>query len=89
MKSAAFEYSRPADIDETIRHWIHQLFRAKNDGDIFGKLVDRFAGIVIQEALDLTRGNQTQAAKLLGLSRPTLQAKIEKYGIKIQTTVNR
>jgi DNA-binding protein Fis len=34
------------------------------------------------EALNLTGGNRSRAAKLLGLSRPTLLAKVEKYEIR-------
>jgi DNA-binding protein Fis len=37
--------------------------------------------------LNLTDGNRSRAAKLLGLSRPTLHSKIEKYGLKLQTVV--
>jgi DNA-binding NtrC family response regulator len=51
--------------------------------------MDRLAGLIITEALNLTGGNRSQAAKVLGLSRPTLLAKIEKYGIKIETAVKR
>jgi DNA-binding protein Fis len=35
----------------------------------------------------MTDGNRSRAAKLLGLSRPTLHAKIDKYQIQIETTV--
>jgi len=41
---------------------------------------------LLVSALQLTRGNQTKAAKILGLTRPTLQAKIHKY--KIQWEAN-
>jgi len=37
--------------------------------------------LAISEALRRTQGNQTHAAKLLGLSRPTLHAKMQRYGI--------
>lgn len=53
----------------------------------FNEIIDRFGGMLIAEALTMTRGNRSQAAKLLGLSRPTLLAKIEKYGIEIETAV--
>jgi DNA-binding NtrC family response regulator len=39
------------------------------------------AYLLIKETLDLTHGNRSHAAKLLGMSRPTLHAKIEKYNI--------
>jgi DNA-binding NtrC family response regulator len=49
--------------------------------------MDRFAAIIIAEALNMTAGNRSQAAKLLGLSRPTLHAKIDKYHLKLETSV--
>jgi DNA-binding protein Fis len=51
-------------------------------------MMDDTASILISEALNLTEGNRSRAAKLLGLSRPTLQAKIEKYRLKIETSVS-
>jgi two-component system nitrogen regulation response regulator GlnG len=40
------------------------------------------------EALRDTRGNQVQAAKLLGITRATLRKRIEKFGIKQELAVN-
>jgi two-component system nitrogen regulation response regulator GlnG len=54
----------------------------------FDDVLDTVSGIVIAEALKSTNGNRTQAAKLLGLSRPTLHAKIEKYNIKLKTEIS-
>jgi len=54
---------------------------------LFEELMDHFGQLVIREALEATGGNRTQAAKLLGLSRPTLIAKIEKYGLRIESRV--
>jgi transcriptional regulator of acetoin/glycerol metabolism len=41
----------------------------------------------VGEALRLTGGNRSQAARLLGLSRPTLHAKIEKYRLTLETAI--
>ncbi len=38
---------------------------------------------VIQEALNRSRGRKAQAARLLGVSRPTLDSKIEAYGLVV------
>jgi DNA-binding protein Fis len=43
--------------------------------------MDRFTEILLAEALELTHGNRTRAAKLLGISRPTLHSKMEKCGL--------
>jgi DNA-binding protein Fis len=65
-----------------------QRLASSHDENLFDSLIDDTASIVISEALNLTGGNRSRAAKLLGLSRPTLQAKIEKYRLKIETSVS-
>ncbi len=49
--------------------------------------MDRFARLLISEALELTGGNRSRAAKLLGISRPTLLSKIDKYHLKFETSI--
>ncbi len=73
--------------DEAIREWVRGALALGGGDKVFTDIIDRFAGLLITEALKLTGGNRSQAAKLLGLSRPTLLAKIEKYGIRIETAV--
>jgi nitrogen regulation protein NR(I) len=73
--------------DEAIRQWVRRALTLEGGEKMFGDVIDRFASLLITEALNVTGGNRSQAAKLLGLSRPTLLAKIEKYGIKIETAV--
>lgn len=45
------------------------------------RLVAGAEGTAIREAIRRTQGNKSQAARLLGISRNTLAAKMEKYGI--------
>lgn len=47
-----------------------------------GIVLDELNQNLIQQALDLTGGNQVRAAKLLGLTRGTLRYRLDKYGIK-------
>jgi transcriptional regulator PpsR len=42
----------------------------------------------IEEALDLTRGNRTATADLLGLSRQSLYVKLKRYGLDQETTMD-
>jgi len=37
--------------------------------------------LLLSEAMRLHKGNQTHAARFLGLARPTLKAKLDKYGL--------
>jgi DNA-binding NtrC family response regulator len=78
----------PDDVaDETIRQWIRNMLASATAKDTFNTSMDHFAGMLIAEALRLTRGNRSRAAELLGISRPTLLSKIEKYRIKMETSV--
>jgi len=73
--------------DDSIRQWVRDSILSGPEEDLFEKCMDRFARILISEALTIAGGNRSQSARLLGLSRPTLHAKIEKYGLKFQTSV--
>ncbi len=47
----------------------------------YGMSLDELNKKLIEQALELTHGNKTQAAKLLGMSRPTIIYRIDKYGL--------
>ncbi|MGB8991732.1 MAG: sigma-54 dependent transcriptional regulator [Desulfobaccales bacterium] len=73
--------------DEIVRQWVRQTLASGDGKDVFEKYMDHFASLLISEALDMTGGNRSRAAKLLGISRPTLLAKIDKYRLKVETSV--
>ena len=79
--------SDPQATEDVIRRWMHTSLTSEDGKHTFEKIMDRFAGILVSEALNLTDGNRSRAARLLGLSRPTLHSKIEKYGLKLKTSV--
>ena len=71
---------------DSMQSWIKRSLNSGRE-NVFVDMIDEFSRIVMTEALSITGGNRSQAAKLLGLSRPTLLAKIEKYGIRIEASV--
>jgi len=73
-------------LDEAVARFVRQELTSGREG-VFEELMDHFGLRIIREALEATGGNRTQAARLLGLSRPTLIAKIEKYGLRIAARV--
>lgn len=73
--------------DQAMREWIRELLISQREEHPFDSCMDHFAGLLVGEALNLTDGNRSRAAKLLSLSRPTLHSKIEKYGLKFETLV--
>ena len=80
--------SDPQGTEDAIRRWMRTSMTSEAEAHAFEKIMDHFAGILVSEALNLTDGNRSRAAKLLGLSRPTLHSKIEKYGLKLKTSVD-
>jgi len=74
--------------DKAVRQWIRKALAGGAEGNLFDFLMDRFASAIINEALSLTGGNRSRTAKLLGISRPTLLSKIEKYRLKMETSIS-
>jgi nitrogen regulation protein NR(I) len=77
------------NFEEYLRQWIHEEIRVNQTEQFFEFATDRFAALLIKEVLNYTDGNRSRAAKLLGITRPTLHAKIEKYRLSFKTTVKR
>ena len=76
----------PSAPDEAIRKWARQALAAGGD-NMLTELTDHVVALIISEALNIAGGNRTRTAELLGLSRPTLLAKMDKHKIKTQTSV--
>jgi DNA-binding NtrC family response regulator len=76
------------ELDTALRQWIRMKMTEGAKENIYDNLMDFFSALLIREALNITEGNRTHGARLLGISRPTLIAKIEKHGLKFQTTVS-
>jgi len=51
-------------------------------GALYKDLIEETEKALIMETIKQVDGNQSQAAKILGISRPTLKDKIEKLGLK-------
>lgn len=83
-KDKSFEKIQLNDI----RHWVRQLLSQPSENHRFDDFIDIVASIVVAEALKITNGNRSKAAKLLSVSRPTLHAKIDKYNIKFKTEIS-
>jgi two-component system, NtrC family, response regulator AtoC len=73
--------------EQAMRQWVRKILASPSGEKRFDDCMERFANIIISEALNYTGGNRSQAAKLLGLSRPTLHSKIEKFGLEFTTSV--
>lgn len=77
------------NADQIIKQFIRRELTARPMEKMFDACMDRFASILIKEALNMAGGNRSRAAKLLGLSRPTLHSRIAKYNLKFETSVTK
>lgn len=50
-------------------------------GDLYGMVIGEVERPLLAMTLQYTRGNQTQAAELLGINRSTLRKKLQQYGM--------
>lgn len=60
---------------------LSDIFINKKNGEIYRTLLEELERPLIEAVLRRTEGNQLQAAKMLGINRNTLRAKIKKLNI--------
>jgi two-component system nitrogen regulation response regulator GlnG len=66
-------------IDWTDR--IEHAFNTVGEGKIYRSVIDSAERLIIEKALFKTGGNQILAARILGLNRNTLRAKVKRLKI--------
>lgn len=78
---------RQGDVPAALEAHIRNVLENRTSDAPFEDLMDGMGRAVVREALRMTGGNRSHAARLLGLSRPTLLARMEKYGLKVETHI--
>ncbi len=72
-------------IEDNIKVVVQQYLENHSGMATWKNFLEINEKLLLIETLHLTKGNQTKAAKILGLTRPTFQAKMHKYGINRET----
>jgi len=75
-------------FEEALRNSVKSLLVSDRDENIYGTIVKEAEIILLQEALDASGWNRSQAARTLGINRLTLRRKLEEYGISEGETKN-
>lgn len=70
-------------LDEKKSAPVHRSSSADANFSLSGMSLDEFNKKLIIEALEKSHGNRTKAAKSLGISRPTMIYRMEKYNIRL------
>ncbi|HOY68164.1 MAG TPA: sigma-54 dependent transcriptional regulator [Candidatus Ozemobacteraceae bacterium] len=72
----------PAEtVEQHIRNFVTQCLRENIAGCAHDRLMDAVERELLLQALGMFKANQVQTANYLGITRNTLRAKIEKYGL--------
>lgn len=71
--------------EEAIQAWVRTILTSGQHPKAHDFCIDHLTSLLIREALELTGGNRSQAARMLGISRPTLHVKMDKYQLGGQT----
>ena len=68
------------EFDQTIIDWVRDCLDRDGDNRLTD-MTDRVVKVIIAEALAVCDHNRSRTARFLGVSRPTLIYKIDKYGL--------
>lgn len=63
---------------------IDNFFITIKKGEIYQAVMGDIEKALVEKALEYTSGNQITAAKLLGINRNTIRAKIKKLNINVE-----
>jgi DNA-binding protein Fis len=78
------------DIYEPIRQFVIHHLQNGSKEKLFDQVIETIERTLLVEVLTLVKNNRSDAAFILGLSKPKLQAKIIKYGLfSLYCPVNR
>ncbi|MEQ9619095.1 MAG: sigma-54 dependent transcriptional regulator [Deltaproteobacteria bacterium] len=75
-------------LEQALRSSVRDLLNSSEDENIYGRIVREAEIILLQEALDASGWNRSQAARTLGINRLTLRRKLEEYGLGIKDPNN-
>ena len=68
-------------VQKAIRHYLADM-GATEPENLYRRLLDEIEPPLLSETLRYTGGNQSRAARILGITRNTLREKVRRYGIK-------
>lgn len=69
-----------AYVRSSLENYIEQLDGEQPEG-LFDMVMSEVEAPMLEVVLELSRGNQTQAARMLGINRGTLRKKLSQYGL--------
>lgn len=75
---------RPPRLDACLERALGNYFQDLGDqrpSDLYRRVLDQVEPPLLEKVMVHTRGNQSRAADILGISRGTLRTKLKRYGM--------
>jgi Fis family transcriptional regulator, factor for inversion stimulation protein len=86
MKKSASEADNPIplrqNVQAAIRRYLEDMGPSQPES-LYRTLMAEVEPPLIEEVLRYTQGNQTQTARILGMTRNTLKTKLDRYEIPV------
>jgi Fis family transcriptional regulator len=86
MKKSATEADTPIplrqNVQDAIRRYLEDMGQCQPES-LYRTLMAEVEPPLIEEVLRYTHGNQSQTARILGMTRNTLRAKLNRYDIPV------
>jgi Fis family transcriptional regulator len=86
MKKSASEADNPIplrqNVQAAIRRYLEDMGQSQPEC-LYRTLMAEVEPPLIEEVLRYTQGNQTQTARILGMTRNTLRTKLDRYDIPV------
>lgn len=76
----ASEYTLQSNVAEVIQHYFASL-KGEEPCNVYDFFLDEIEEPLLKVVMEYTRNNQSEAARILGLSRGTLRTKLKKFGM--------
>jgi len=86
MKKSASEADKPIPLRQNVQQAIRRYLEDMGDSQpesLYRVLMAEVEPPLIEEVLRYTNGNQSQTARILGMTRNTLRAKLNRYDISV------
>jgi DNA-binding NtrC family response regulator len=83
---AAPQVESAADPSSDLAQWVDDCLGSRSQ-DIYSEVMEMTERYVLTRVLRSTDGNQSQAAKLLGITRGSLRSKIRSLGINLRAAI--
>jgi Fis family transcriptional regulator len=72
------------NVQQAIRQYLEDMGRSQPES-LYRTLMAEVEPPLIEEVLRYTQGNQSRTAKILGMTRNTLRAKLNRYDITVRS----